>query len=214
MAADGHEAPRPARITDGDSEQSCFSLFAGQPAYAHAQNEISPLTTHPWFRFARTHLASGSDRQIHIQESADIAATALARQYGFQSCFIVPTPTGLNLDRLGMLCVGSEHPDDFEGSEAGVVRTLARSLAAELHDWLLHYLHRHLLQSARLEKTDMKLLALEQRGLQTKEIVQLTGLSKASIDSRFQRINMRLHCSSRKASAMRAVAYGLLEPSS
>lgn len=201
-----------ASVPDGDLEQSCFSLFAGPPAYTHAQNEIGPLTTHPWFRFARTHLTSGSDRQVRVQEAADAAAMDLAREYGFRSCFIVPTPTGLDLDRLGMLCIGSEHPDDFEGPEAGIVRTLARSLAAELHDWLLHYLHENLTESAKLEATDMKLLELEQRGLQTKEIATLTGLSRASIDSRFQRINMRLHCSTRRASAMRAVAYGLLEP--
>lgn len=201
-----------AAVSDGDREHSCFSLFAGQPAYAHAQNELGPLTTHPWFRFARTHLASGSDRQIRVHEAADAAAMELAREFGFRSCFIVPTPTGHDLDRLGMLCVGSEHPDDFEGPEAGLVRTLARSLAAELHDWLLHYLHARLIQSAKLEETDMQLLALEHRGLQSKQIATLTGLSKASVDSRFQRINMRLRCSNRRASAQRAAAYGLLDP--
>lgn len=201
-----------ASVPDGDREQSCFTLFAGHPAYAHAQNEIGPLIGHPWFRFARTHLTSGSDRQVRVEEAADAAAMEIARQYGFRSCFIVPTPTGHDLDRLGMLCVGSEHPDDFEGPEAGCIRTLARSLAAELHEWLLRYLHQRLIQTARLEKTDMKLLALAQRGLQTKEIAPLTGLSQASVNSRFQRINTRLHCSSRRASAMRAAAYGLLEP--
>ena len=201
-----------ASVPDGNREQSCLSLFAGHPAYAHAQNELGPLIEHPWFRFARTHLTSGSDRQVRVQEATDAAAVALAREYGFRSCFIVPTPSGQDLDRLGMLCVGSEHPDEFEGPEAGVIRTLARSLAAELHDWLLHYLHEHLVKSAKVEKSDMQLLTLEQRGLKTKEIAMLTGLSQASVDSRFQRINMRLHCSNRKASAMRALAYGLLEP--
>lgn len=201
-----------AAVPDGDRELSCFTVLAGHPAYAHAQNELGPLTAHPWFRFARTSLTSGSDRKIQIREASDQAAMELAGQYGFRSCFIVPTPSGNDLDRLGMLCVGSEHPDDFEGPEAGVVRTLARALAAELHDWLLHYLHERLVKSAKLEEADMQLLALEQRGLQSKEIAMLTGMSKATIDSRFQRINMRLHCSSRRASALRAVAYGLLEP--
>ncbi|MCU7376179.1 hypothetical protein PEC18_36685 [Paucibacter sp. O1-1] len=201
-----------AAVLEGDRDLSCFSLLAGHPAYAHAQNEIGPLIAHPWFRFARTHLTSGSDRQVGIEEATDAAALQLAREYGFRAYFVVPTPSGQDLDRLGMLCVGSEHPDDFEGPEAGLIRTLARSLAAELHEWLLRYLHQRLVQTARLERTDMKLLALEHRGLQTKEIATLTGLSRASVDSRFQRINMRLHCSSRRASALRAVAYGLLEP--
>jgi DNA-binding CsgD family transcriptional regulator len=201
-----------AALTDGDGELSCFNLFAGQPAYIHAQNELGSLIAHPWFRIARKHLPSGSDRRVRIEVAADADAMRLAREYGFRSCFIVPTPSGHELDRLGMLCVGSEHPDDFEGPEAGVIRTLARSLAAELHDWLLHYLRQRLVQTAQLEQTDMELLALEYRGLQSKEIANLTRMSKAAVDSRFQRINMRLRCSSRKASAMRAAAYGLLEP--
>ena len=201
-----------AAVPDGDRELSCFTVLAGHPAYAHEQNELGPLTAHPWFRFARMHLMSGSDRQVQVREASDAAAMELAHRYGFRSCFIVPTPSGNDLDRLGMLCVGSEHLDDFEGAEAGIVRTLARALAAELHDWLLHYLHQRLVQTAKLEETDMTLLALEQRGLQTKEIATITGLSRASVDSRFQRINQRLHCSSRRASALRAIAYGLLEP--
>lgn len=201
-----------AAVPNGDRELSCFTVLAGHPAYAHAQNELGPLTAHPWFRFARTNLTSASDRQIPIREASDQAAMELACQYGFRSCFIVPTPSANDLDRLGMLCLGSEHSDDFEGAEAKIVRALAKALAAELHDWLLHYLHQRLVESAKLEETDMQLLALEQRGLQSKEIATITGMSKATIDSRFQRINMRLHCSNRRASAMRAVAYGLLEP--
>lgn len=203
-----------ATIPDGDRDLSCFTVLAGHPAYVHAQNELGPLTAHPWFRFARKHLKSSSDRQIQVSEATDAAAVELAQRYGFRSCFIVPTPTGNDLDRLGMLWVGSHRPDDFEGAEAGVVRVLARALAGELHDWLLHYLHRRLLESARLERTDIRLLALEQMGMQSKEIAALTGLSRASIDSRFQRINTRLHCSTRRASALRANAYGLLDPSS
>ena len=87
----------------------------------------------------------------------------------------------------------------------------ARSLAAELHDWLTRYLQQRLRTAAKLKGSDVDLLAMEWRGLGTKEIAQLTGLSIASIDSRFQRINTRLHCTGRKASATRAAAYGLLE---
>ena len=154
----------------------------------------------------------GTDHQIHLQHEADVAAIDLARKYGFKSCLIVPTPAGANLDRLEMLCLGSERDDDFEGSEARVVRALARSLAAELHDWLTSYLRRQLRESARLQERDLDLLALEWQGLGTKEISMRTGMSVASVDSRFQRINARLKCASRSASAKRAAAYGLLEP--
>ncbi len=189
-------------------DHACFSLFNGHPCYAVAQRALGPLSSHPWFRFARMHLTSGSDRQVRAEASADAAAIALAQQYGFRACFIVPTTSGFG--RPGMLCLGSEHPDDFEGPDAAIVRTLARALAAEMNDWLTDYFRRRILDAARLEKIDMKLLELQWKGLSSKEITTLTGFSKASIDSRFQRINTRLQCSNRRASAERAAAYGLL----
>lgn len=200
-----------AAIPEGGPEPSCLTLFACHPDYAPAQDGLGPILAHPWFRFARTHTIPGTDRQVRIEEGADQEAIDLASQYGFRSCFIVPTPAGANLDRLEMLCLGSEEADDFEGAEAQIVRTLARSLAAELHDWLTRYLQQRLRAAARLKETDVDLLAMEWRGLGTKEIAQLTGLSIASVDSRFQRINTRLHCAGRRASATRAAAYGLLE---
>jgi hypothetical protein len=193
---------------DGELDHACFNLFDGHPCYAVAQRALGPLSSHPWFRFARMHLTSGSDRQILAEASADAAAIALAQQYGFRACFIVPTTSGLG--RPGMLCLGSEHPDDFEGPDAAIIRTLARALAAEVHDWLTGYFRKRFLDAARLEKDDVRLLGLQWKGLSTKEISTLTGLSNAAVDSRFQRINMRLQCSNRRASAARAAAYGLL----
>ena len=202
-----------AVIPEGGHEPSCLTLFACHPDYAHAQDTLGPILSHPWFRFARTHTIPGTDRQVRVEEGADQEAIDLASQYGFRSCFIVPTPAGANVERVEMLCLGSDEADDFEGDEARIVRTVAKSLAAELHDWLTRYLQQQLRSAARLKEFDLNLLAMEWRGLGTKEIAQRTGLSIASVDSRFQRINSRLHCTGRRASAIRAAGYGLLEES-
>jgi len=202
-----------AAIPEGGLDPSCLTLFACHPDYAHAQDSLGPILAHPWFRFARTHTLPGTDRQVRVEEGTDQEAIDLARKYGFRSCFIVPTPAGFNLDRIEMLCLGSNAADDFDGAEARIVRTLARSLAAELHDWLTSYLQERLRTAANLKEEDVDLLAMEWRGLCTKEIAIRTGQSIASVNSRFQRINTRLHCAGRKASATRAAAYGLLESS-
>ena len=198
-----------ASIPEDGNEPSCFSLFACHPGFAQELNSHGPLIHHPWFRFARTHTTPGTDQQIPLQHATDAAALALARNYGFRSCLIVPTSAGA--DRIEMLCLGSDQENDFEGSEAHVVRALARSLAAELHDWLTRYLRQRLREAARLQAFDVDLLAMELQGLGTKQISARTGLSVASVDSRFKRINARLQCANRKASAKRAAAYGLLE---
>lgn len=192
---------------------SCFSLFACNPIFAQEQASQRSFLEHPWLRFAQSHSMPGTQHQVFSEQITDSEALDLASRFGFRSCLIVPTQAGIGINRYEMLCLGSDHPDDFEGPEARLVRTLARSLAAELHDWLTQHLQKRLQTDARLQEGDLSLLSMEWQGLGSKEISARTGLSIASVDSRFQRINTRLNCANRSASARRAAAYGLLEHS-
>ena len=198
-------------IPESESGPFSFSLFACHPAFAHRQQQIGPLPDHPWLRFARTHSSPGTDRTVEVEGSADREALALAQQYGFASCLIVPTPAGPDLQRVEMLCLGSRQHAAFEGEDARLVRALARALAAELHDWVTRHLSASLREVAQLQKIDITLLHLEWQGLGTKAISARTGLSPSAVDTRFQRLNQRLDCPNRKASARRAAEHGLLE---
>jgi DNA-binding NarL/FixJ family response regulator len=198
-------------IPEAEGEPYSFSLFACHPAFAHRQEELGPLHHHPWLRFARTHSSPATDRTLESRESNDLEALALARQYGFTSCLIVPTASGTDLRRVEVLCLGSPQQAAFEGEDARLVRTLARSLAAELHDWVSHHLSERLQRSAQLRPSDIELLKMEWQGLGTKAICNRTGMSSAAVDSRFQRLNYRLDCTSRKEAARKAAERGLLE---
>lgn len=198
-------------IPEPDGEPFSFSLFACHPAFAHRQDEMGPIHEHPWFRFARTHSSPGTDRVIEALEAVDREALQLASRYGFNSSLIVPTAGGPNLQRIEMLCLGRHNPGAFEEDDADLVRTLARSLAGELHDWITHHLSGRLRQSAKLQTADIELLRLEWQGLGTKAICARTGMTPAAVDSRFQRLIARLECRSRKDAARRAAEHGLLE---
>ena len=200
-----------AAIPENDDETSSFSLFACDPGFAHRQHRLGSLLDHPWFRFARTHSTPGTDRQIPLPDASDTAAIELARQFGFTSCLVVPIPLAADSARVEMLCIGSDRAGAFEGEDARIVRTLARALAAELHDWVTRHLSERLQEMAQLQAADIEFLRLERQGFGTKEISLRTGLSISCVDSRFRRLNARLDCASRKASAHRAAAYGLLE---
>lgn len=199
-------------IPESEGEPFSFSLFACDPAFAHRQQQSGPLPHHPWFRFARTHSSPGTDRTVQIEGPADQEALALAQQHGFVSCLIVPTPAGPDLHRVEMLCLGSRCHAAFEGEDARIVRALARSLAAELHDWVTRHLSASLQDAAQLQHIDIELLRMEWQGLGSKAISARTGLSPNAVDTRFQRLNYRLECPNRKASARRAAEHGLLEP--
>lgn len=200
-----------ASIPENERETLNFSLYACHPAFAQQQQRLAPLVDHPWFRFARSHSMPGTHLEVELNQDSDAAAVALAARYGFRSCLIVPVSQSAAACRIEMLCLGSDDPALLEGPKAARLRTLARALAGELNDWLSRYLSARLREAARLQPSDIELLRMEHQGLGTKEIAQRTGMTSASVDSRFQRINVRMECASRKGSARRAAAYGVLE---
>jgi DNA-binding CsgD family transcriptional regulator len=192
-------------------EPSSFNLFACDPRFAHDQLAVGPWPDHPWLRFARNHAAPGTEQDIGPASDKDHKAIALARQYGFVSCLVVPIHPGAVLGRLAMLCVGSEHEGYFQNGSTHFARVLAHALAGELHVWVTTHVRQHLQQAANLRAEDIALLSLEWQGLTSKAISQRTGLSVAAVDSRFQRLTRRLDCASRSAAARRAAEYGVLE---
>lgn len=199
-----------ALIPEQEQEPSSVSLFACDPRFVHDQFELGPWQEHPWVRFARNSPIVGTERDVRLLTSQDAAAVELARRYGFVSCLIVPTPSGAQLARFGMLCLGSSQEGWFQRETARFARLLAQALARELHDWVTTHVRRQLQQSARLGAMDIELLSMQWQGLSSKAISQRTGLSVAAVDSRFQRLIGRLDCPSRKAAARRAAEYGLL----
>ena len=198
-------------IPEGGTEPSSFSLFACHPELAQHLCHVGVPLDHAWLQPSGMPTRSKSDTQTFVDGPSDAESIELARRYGFKSCLVVPTPSGADPERVEVLCLGSERRDAFEDSEAHVMRTLARALAGELHDWVTRQLSHSLRKSARIRPRDIELLRLEWQGLTTKEISLRTGLSTATVDSRFYRLNIRMQCAHRNASARRAAAYGLLE---
>lgn len=197
-------------IPENGADLSSITMFACDPGFAQQVFDLG-LDSHPWVRFARQHTSPGTGRQVACGTAADAAALDLARNSGFGSYLIVPMLAGAELGRVELLCLGKGPDDGFEGEDQRIVRLLARALATELHDWFSVHLRTGLQQAARLQAADIHLLAFEWEGLSTKQIAQRTGMSMVAVDSRFQRLNQRLNCPNRKASARRAAEYSVLD---
>ena len=80
----------------------------------------------------------------------------------------------------------------------------------ELHEWWLRHLRDELAAATGVTQADVELLSQELLGHSTKTIARTLGLSTGSVDSRFQRLNIKLGVPSRKAAARVAAEYGLI----
>jgi hypothetical protein len=198
-------------IPEDEQESSCFAMFACDPSFAQDQLMRGAIHHHPWFRFARTRILAATDTDLPANSEHDRATIDLARRHGFASCLILPTATQVGLGRLDVLCLGSSQDKWFDHDDARTTRLLARVMAAELNAWFTRHLRENLRSAANISAADLCLLAYERQGLGTKAIASRIGQSKAAVDSRFQRINNRMNCASRAASARRAAEYGLLD---
>lgn len=138
------------------------------------------------------------------------AAVEVAQRFGFRSAVIVPAPSGGRLSRTGVLCLGSARPDYFDDEGYITLKVVARGVAMELHEWWLQRLRDELVAVSGVTSTDLALLSHESLGHTTKTIARLLGLSTGSVDSRFQRLNIKLGVANRKAAAHLAAEYGLI----
>lgn len=197
-------------LPDGESSRTLKILLACNPLLGYASQRACPIDEHPWLLYAREHDSPIPTSQLAAANARQHRAVAIAQQHGFTSALVVPAPSGGGLDRFGVLCLGTSTVGDFEDPATHIVRTLARTLAAELFDWFRRQGRDALLKSANLKPQDLRLLALARRGATTKEIARDLGMSPASVNSGFQRLNTRLGCRSRASSARRAAEHGLI----
>jgi hypothetical protein len=181
-----------------------------EPAWVHRYVQSQGPGDDPWLAYAFAHTEPIVASRLHVMDQKAAGMIAGARSNGFDSAVLVPAHSGLDRDRVSLLCLGSDHPEYFEGPGFGRLRLGARNLAAELHAWWLGQLRAELLASVRLTSVDMALLRMEWQGCTMTAMAQKLRISKASIYSRFQRMGSRMGVHRRQDVARLAAERGLL----
>ena len=197
-------------IPDDGSHASYRFLLACDPSWCFEYQRQLSLADDPWLDYACLHSEPACASAIDALRTARQATGSLADRFGFRSAVIIPTPSGRGLGRTGMLCLGSSTPGFFEAEGFMTLRTLARGLAMDLHEWWIAKLRREVLDDAELTDGELKLLQWERQGLNSKQIGNLLGMGPACVDSRFQRLNLKLGVPNRRAAAKLAAEYGLI----
>jgi hypothetical protein len=195
-------------IPEDESHSALRVLMAGDSHWGRTCVRDEALEAAPWMLYARDHFAPVLASELPVMLRP--VGTETADDFGCRSGLIVPTQSGGGLNRFGVLCLASERRGNFESDGTHVFQLLAHSLSLELHEWWTRQTRTQLLEVAHLSSDDLQLLALERQGMGTKQISRRLGIGATAIDSRFQRINVKLMSPNRKLSALRAATHGLL----
>lgn len=197
-------------IRDNADLSACRFMLVCEPGWCQRYLEAGCFAHDPWLAYAAHHSEPIPASSLPVLDAEGQRVIALAQQNGFASAALVPAHSGAGHSRISLLCLGSTQPGFFEGEGFSRFRLGARLLAAELHDWWLARIRRELIVKARITQADLELLRHEHQGHSSKRIAAELNVSKSSINSRFQRMNMKLGVPNRRLAARLAVECGLL----
>lgn len=197
-------------IRDNADLSACRFMLVCEPDWCQRYLEAGCFAHDPWLAYAAHHSEPIPASLLPVLDAEGQRVIALAMQNGFASAVLVPAHSGAGHSRISLLCLGSSQPGFFESEGFGRFRLGARLIAAELHDWWLARIRRELIVKARITQADLELLRHEQQGHSSKRIAAELHVSKSSINSRFQRMNMKLGVANRRLAARLAVECGLL----
>ena len=197
-------------IRDNADLSACRFMLVCEPDWCRRYLEAGCFAHDPWLAYAAHHSEPIVATSLPVLDAEGQRVIALAMQNGFASAALVPAHSGAGHSRISLLCLGSSTPGFFEGDGFGRFRLGARLIAAEMHDWWLSRIRRELIVKARITQADLELLRHEHQGHSSKRIAAELHVSKSSINSRFQRMNMKLGVPNRRLAARLAVECGLL----
>lgn len=196
-------------VRDDAIRTSYRSLLACDPRWCAEFATKGWHDSNPWLDYAHTNTEPAVAADLPVRSRyEDFLSTSAA--LGFASTIVVPAPSNAGPSRVGVLCLGSRHADNFSEARFARVRVLARALAMELHRWMLNSLRHELILRSRITEEDIELLRWEDAGASSKRIAAAMDLEATTIDSRFQRLAARMQAPDRRSAARVARLYGVL----
>lgn len=197
-------------LRDDQSHESYHFLLAADPRWCLEYKRMARFASDPWLSYAASHAEPISACAIPVHTAGQQAAVELARRYGLVSVCIAPAPAFGASARVGMLALGSASVGKFDGYGYEKIRLLARALSLELHDWWSRFLRAELINRLSISDFEIEMLRLELAGLGTKTAAIRLGLSEATVNTRWQRLNAKLGVPQRRRAAETASRFGIV----
>ena len=197
-------------VRDSVDISCCRVLLAGDPDWCRRHLTEAQLPTDPWLAYAAQHGEPVLASSLSGQPVAT-AGQGHATDHGFASALLLPAHSGTGHSRISLLVLGADEPGFYEHMPDARLRFGARGLAQAFHDWWLHRIKAELVLRARITEGDLELLRHQHLGHSSKRIAADLRVRPSSINSRFQRMNVKLGVPNRRVAAQLAAECGLIQ---
>jgi DNA-binding CsgD family transcriptional regulator len=195
----------------GEGSQASFrGLLACDSKWCFEYKKHTAFSDDPWLEYASFHADPICASSIVVEDATKQSAMSLALRFGFQSVVIVPAPSSVGLSRAGMLCLGSSTPGYFEADGFFTLSTVARGVAMQLNAWCIARVREEIISEAKLHESELQLLRWERQGLNSKQMANRLAIRAPCVDTRFQRVNVKLGVPNRRCAAQLAAECGLI----
>lgn len=196
-------------VRESSQVSACRFMLSCDLDWCRRYLEAGLVADDPWLSYAAQHSEPIVASSLVATKPAQQHAIDLARSSGFASAVILPAHSGAGHSRISALVLGSSTSGFFESEGFELFRVASRVLALELHDWWLARTRRELIARARITPIELELLRLQYQGHSSKRMSIELRVSKCSIDSHFQRMNIKLGVANRKMAVHLALESGI-----
>jgi DNA-binding NarL/FixJ family response regulator len=195
---------------DRSELSSCRFMLDCPPEWCQRYLDRGGPGVDAWVRYAARESEPIVASALNIIEPEQQAVATIAVEAGFVSALLVPAHSGVHHPRVSLLCLGHSSSGYFESEGLARLRVCARALALELHDWWLAHFRRETLERSHLTDEELQLLERHCLGHTSKRIGAELNLSRAAVNSRFQRLLAKLGVANRRSAARLAEDCGLI----
>jgi DNA-binding CsgD family transcriptional regulator len=210
-AALGAERSLFATFARCDGASSSYRLlFDCDPILSQRYLNESCFEHDAWLAYASTHSEPVVVTALTALNPSQRKVAAIVADAGFVSAALIPAHSSDRHGRTSVLCLGHSQPEFFDAASFNRLRVAARSVAMELHDWWASFERHELMRRTPISDGELMLLERHCMGQCSKRIAADLHVSRQSVNSRFQRLIVKLGVPNRRAAAQRAIDCGLI----
>jgi DNA-binding CsgD family transcriptional regulator len=196
----------------GQREQYRY-LVGCAPQWCYVYNQNKWYAIDPFIDYALHNTSPALASDIPLTSPGQGRLLAAAAEHGFRSGIVVPAHSASAV-WVGVLYLGTDEAQEHAERSFSQHRNLMRAFALELLEWWDGKLRIDSLDDLELDDLDIDLLYKAQEQATAEEAARELGITVSRVNSRYERLNRKLEVTSKRRAVEKALALGLIKPTS